>query len=261
MLKDAIMFIREGAVNFQHTGTIFATSSWAAKELSHPINGSHLINNIQKESNFLNKDSVKVFSKKVHLSIENGDDSKMRTPLSILELGAGTGSVTEQILAKMNSEDTLMICEINPSFMRQLKSKLEKNQNFQTHRSRITFFTGPVQELPEDTSYNAFIASLPFLNFDIETVNDIFTKLERIAQPESVMTYYEYIGLRRIGKVLSPQTRRERLHQIDSFFREKHASQKLFHKRVWLNMLPIKIHTLKIGAESALLAQEQSLSL
>jgi phosphatidylethanolamine/phosphatidyl-N-methylethanolamine N-methyltransferase len=210
MIREAFVFLREGVLNFRYTGTICATSSWAAKALVNPLR-------------------------------------EARSPQRILELGPGTGSVTVEILKDMIPGDKLTICEINPRFMDALKRRLEENSDFQERKEDVEFFCGPVQDLPEKGTYDVIVCALPFLNFEIETVREIFQKLHRMSTDETVMTYYEYIGLRRVSKVVSSPERKQRILEIDSFFKDKHARDKIGHERVWLNFLPINIYTLRLA--------------
>lgn len=207
-----IKFIRESCLEFQLTGTIFPTSKWAAEKMTEPI-----------RSDFAGGKR------------------------NILELGPGTGPVTVKILADMNEDDTLTVCEINPRFMQILKTILNENLDFQRHRERVRFFCCPAQELPEDATYDVIVCSLPFLNFDLRTVRQIFNKLVSLSHEETLMTNYEYIGLRGIGKFMSPRKRRRRIYQVDRFFRT-FAPNPLRQTKVWLNVLPINIYTRKLAA-------------
>jgi phospholipid N-methyltransferase len=212
MIKDNFVFLKEFIVEFQTTGSCFPTSKKAASELTVPLRGR-------------------------------------RTPKRILELGPGTGSVTFPIIESMIPGDTLSICEINPRFMRELKTKLEKNATYQKFKSQINFYECPIQEFPEsDQKFDVIVCSLPFLNFDRPMVEDIFAKLTRLSTQNAVMTYYQYIGLRSIGKNFGSKEVKQRMCELDSFFdstSEKHQSKR---KRVWLNMLPINVYTLQLAA-------------
>lgn len=164
--------------------------------------------------------------------------------LKILELGPGTGSVTLRILEEMREGDELTVCEINPRFMALLKDRLKNNRNFIRHRAHIMFHQCPAQELPESDVFDVIICALPFLNFELRTVKDIFAKLRRISSDDTIMTYYEYIGLRRFGLLLSPTRRKVRMRQLGRFFEgvfEHHLCER--HK-IWANMLPINVYLL-----------------
>ncbi|MFM1848977.1 MAG: hypothetical protein RL417_2451 [Pseudomonadota bacterium] len=211
MLKDNLVFFRECIKEFEKTGTAWPTSKWAANALTDPLRDR--------------------WSSK-----------------RILEIGPGTGSVTVQILRDMLPEDRLMICEINPRFMATLKENLAANPDFLKHSDRIEFFEGPIQALPEHQDYDVVVCALPFLNFDLKTVKEIFAKLKTIAAPNAVMTYYQYIGLRSLSRTVSTPRTRQRMRELDTFFDSMYAKHLTCKKRVWLNLLPINIYTLDIAA-------------
>ena len=212
MIRENVVFLREFLTEFHNTGTCFPTSKWAALELTEPLRGK-------------------------------------RDPLNILELGPGTGSVTVQILRDMGPQDRLTICEINERFMKALKERMAVNPDFHRHRDRITFFQGPVQELPEVGRFEVIVCALPFLNFDRETCQTILSKLQRVSTDSTVMTYYQYIGLRHLGLLISSPKRRDRLVQLKDFFKELHRHQRR-RTRVWLNVLPINIYTVQLEPSS-----------
>lgn len=214
MIKDNVAFLKEFIKEFQTTGTMFPSSKWAAQALTNPLR-------------------------------------KSRTPQNILELGPGTGPVTVKILDDMQQGDHLVTCEINPRFMAVLKENLSSYPNFLKHKNNVEFFLGPIQELPETRKFDTIVCALPFLNFELKTVEEIFSKLERLSSPDTKMTYYEYIGLRSLGKVVSMPDRKKRLKEIDCFFKKIYKNRPVQRERVWLNLLPINIYTLDFNNSQA----------
>lgn len=167
--------------------------------------------------------------------------------MDVLELGPGTGSVTVEILKALGDSDSLTICEINPRFMRALKERLCDNPDFIRHSARISFFEGPVQELPENSRYDVIVCALPFLNFDVATVREIFQKIEGVSKPNAVLTYYEYIGIRSASLAVSLPKRKERIRELDIFFHSIAGAHPMERKKVWLNLLPIYVYTLTLA--------------
>lgn len=208
-MKETFLFITNAVSSFRDTGSLFPTSRWAAEALTSPLRSPGLLN---------------------------------RSKRKILELGPGTGSVTVQILKDMREDDELLICELNPKFMKVLQESLKDNYYFRKHQSRISFFLGPAQELPEDKIFDVIVCALPFLNFDCETANSIFEKIKKLSNNETLMTYYQYIGLKKLGQLL-PE-RRERLKHLIPVFDSVLQTHKA-RKRVWLNMSPIDVFTMK----------------
>jgi phospholipid N-methyltransferase len=212
MLKENLVFLREFLLEFKTTGACFPTSRWAAQALITPLR------------------------------------DPTRKNKNILELGPGTGSVTLPIIREMKAGDRLTICEINPRFMAALKEKLEEDASFQRVRDQVFFFEGAAQDLPSDICYDIIVCALPFVNFDLETVQAIFQKLRRISSPDTLMTYYEYIGLRKFNEAVSAPERRERMEEVSSFLKKSGSLSYLGRERVWLNVLPINIYTVKPSA-------------
>ncbi len=208
-IRDNVVFLREFIQEFETTGAAFPTSKWAAHALTHTL-------------------------------------ASPRKPLTILEVGPGTGAVTERILEKLQEGDHLTICEINPRFMKLLKAKLALKPNFKKHQDRIRFFEGPIQDLPEDRQYDVIVSALPFLNFDISLVREIFEKLGRLSKEQTTMTYYEYIGLRSIARVVSSPRKKQRMKELDAFFHEIAKTNPMQCTKIWLNVLPINVYTLDV---------------
>jgi phosphatidylethanolamine/phosphatidyl-N-methylethanolamine N-methyltransferase len=212
MIKENLVFLREFLLEFKTTGACFPTSKWAANALITPL----------REPN--------------------------RKPKRILELGPGTGSVTIPLINEMREGDLLTICEINPRFMKALKETLEREEAFRVKRNQIEFFEGAAQNIPLGAPYDVIVCALPFLNFDLETVQQIFARLRLVSTPDTLMTYYEYIGARKFNQTLGAQSRKDRISQVNGFLRESGAVCNIDCTKVWLNLFPINIYTVKPAA-------------
>lgn len=212
MFKENLVFLREFLLEFKTTGACFPTSRWAAQVLITPLRATD------------------------------------RGPKNILELGPGTGSVTMPLLKELRPGDHLTICEINPRFMKSLKKTLEADEDYQQVRNQVSFFLGAAQDLPSDRVYDIIVCALPFVNFDLETVQAIFSKLREISSPATLMTYYEYIGVRKFNETIGAPDRRDRIAQVHDYLTESGYISYLKRERVWLNLLPINIYTVRPAA-------------
>jgi phosphatidylethanolamine/phosphatidyl-N-methylethanolamine N-methyltransferase len=212
MLKENLVFLREFLLEFKTTGACFPTSKWAAQALITPLRDPN------------------------------------RGPKNILELGPGTGSVTLPIIKELRPGDHLTICEINPRFMKSLKETLEAQDGYERVRDQISFFLGAAQDLPTDRVYDIIVCALPFVNFDLLTVQAIFSKLREISSRNTLMTYYEYIGMRKFNQAMAAPDRRERVVKVNEYLKESGSLSYLGRERVWLNLLPINIYTIKPAA-------------
>lgn len=203
-MKENIVFLRECLQEFDATGSICPTSRWAAQALIEPLRG--------------------------------GSQGR-----KILEVGPGTGSVTVHILDAMRPDDELIICELNPRFMKALKENIAEHPGFIRNRERISFFEGPVQSLPSDNKFDLIICAIPFLNLPFEITREIFLKFDELSYPHTSLTYYEYMGLRQLGKAVSAGNRK-RFTELENFIASHYDESLRSKKRVWLNFLPINVY-------------------
>lgn len=210
-LQENLVVLRESITQFKYTGCLWSSSKYAARALTHQL----------KED---------------------------RKPMRILEVGPGAGPVTVEILDRMQVGDSLTICEINPNFMAILKKRLQNDEGYIRHADRVEFFTGPVQDLPEDQQFDIIVCALPFLNFDLTTVKEIFAKFRRLCTESGEMNYFEYMGLRNLSKVISPPKRKMRMNEIDGYISEIQKANQIGCRKVWKNLLPINVYTLDLAA-------------
>jgi phosphatidylethanolamine/phosphatidyl-N-methylethanolamine N-methyltransferase len=216
-IKSKFVFFAQFFKEFQAMGSFCSTSKWAAKALTEPLVGP-------------------------------------RKTMRILEAGPGTGSVTDQILKRMRTGDELVLCELNPRLMAILKRNLARHPLFDIHKNRISFFEGPVQELPGSQPFDVIVCAIPFLNLPVPVVKEIFARFRELSHEKTVMTYYEYIMMRELGKAIS-KTRRSRVSQLEPFLQEVWEQTNTQRKQVWRNVLPVNVYRLEsLGQAPALAA-------
>lgn len=136
--------------------------------------------------------------------------------LRILEVGAGTGSVTKQILKMMKPVDNLTICEINPKFVEILKDNLIKSDYFLKNQQRISIVQAPVQDFGSDIrKFDLIISSLPFANFGPELVQDILDCYKRMLMDDGQVVFFQYIGLKKIVRLFASEGTKRRVAEVE----------------------------------------------
>jgi phosphatidylethanolamine/phosphatidyl-N-methylethanolamine N-methyltransferase len=138
----------------------------------------------------------------------------------VLELGPGTGAVTQALIEHGLREDRLVAIEHNPKLAELLREKFPRAQ----------IITGDAWDLDEllrecdepVESVGAVISSLPLLNFPLEEAETLTRKIQAILEPEGKWVQYSY----HLGNA-----------------RHKSASrfQRLSSKIVWLNFPPARV--------------------
>jgi phosphatidylethanolamine/phosphatidyl-N-methylethanolamine N-methyltransferase len=138
----------------------------------------------------------------------------------VLELGPGTGAVTEALIERGLREDRLIAIEHNPKMARLLREKFPRAQ----------IITGDAWKLDEllrgrhqpIESVGTVFSSLPLLNFPPEQAELLAQKIRAVLQPQGNWVQYSY----HLGK---KQARGSSCFQL-------HAS-----KIVWLNLPPARV--------------------
>jgi phosphatidylethanolamine/phosphatidyl-N-methylethanolamine N-methyltransferase len=144
-----------------------------------------------------------------------------RNPESfVLELGPGTGAVTDALFKHGLREDRLVAIEYNPNLAKLLRKRF-------CHAHIITGDAWELDtllaELPQPVeSVGAVISSLPLLNFSKAQANALAQKIRSILEPRGRWVQYSY------------QIVKDRSRGADDF-------KLLASKIVWFNLPPARV--------------------
>ena len=154
----------------------------------------------------------------------------------ILEVGGGTGTVTEQIVSKLSSNDKLDVVEIDASLSQHLRKKFKKHKNVTIHQCSITDFNPGVK-------YSQIISTLPFNSFDVTFAKNVMNKFEELSGEGGRLSYVEYVGS--ACKQYIPFIEgRENVKEVKKFltsYRTNHTGEKVIK---WFNFPPIYVYHL-----------------
>ncbi len=171
---------------------------------------------IAPSSKFLAKDLVSQFRKKI-------SDSNCPS-LNILEIGAGTGPLTKQIIKHLRPQDRLDVVEIHKKFFQIVKTKYRQS-NIQAYHNDILNFES-------DHQYDFIFSSLPYENMPEDICRKIWEKKLKLCAPEAYISYFKYIKFRNFKS------------DFEEKVVEKYSHEKKF---VLLNLPPAKVYTLEIN--------------
>lgn len=174
---------------------------------------------VAPSSKFLAKDLVEQLKDKL-------SDSNCHS-LNILEVGAGTGSLTKQIAKQLRPQDSLDIVEIHKKFYQIIGSKYRHNNNIRIHHSDVLNFH-PQQK------YDFIFSSLPYENMPEEITRQIWEKKLTLCNPKAFISYFKYLKFRNFKSDFEEQI-------VNTFEHNK--------KIVFLNIPPAKIYTLEINKD------------
>jgi phosphatidylethanolamine/phosphatidyl-N-methylethanolamine N-methyltransferase len=138
----------------------------------------------------------------------------------VLELGPGTGAVTEALIKRGLREDRLVAIERNPKMARLLREKFPRAQIIIGDAWHLDHLLRSRREPVE--SVGAVISSLPLLNFPHEEAEALTQKIRTVLEPDGNWVQYSYhLGKNQIRGAASFQLRASKI--------------------VWLNFPPARV--------------------
>jgi len=166
----------------------------------------------------------------------------------ILEVGPGTGAVTDHIVSAMRPNDQLILVERNEQFVEHLRGRLVDSSMLQSAANRIRLMHSGVEVLPEDEPFDLIISGLPLNNFSVESVEQILTKLRRLLSSGGTLSFFEYVAVRRAKALVSSVAERARLRGIERLFGGLLRTQEIRRDLVLANVPPAWVHHVRFTA-------------
>jgi len=195
------LFIRQARRDFLHTGAIAPSSRFLARAVTSVI-------------------------------------ASLGRPVEVLEAGAGTGALTEEILRRLPDGSHLDIYEINPIFSGHLERRFGG-------RERVSVINRKVQEIPAGSHYDAIVSGLPLNNFEPSLVKEILSRLFEALRPGGVLTYFEYLLIRELKSLATGRQERQRLRRVGRVTGGYLQKYEFRRDAVILNIPPAVVHHLR----------------
>ncbi|NAS31065.1 methyltransferase domain-containing protein [Flavobacteriaceae bacterium R38] len=132
------------------------------------------------------KQTGSLFRSSKFLAEKLTDSLSPKENMVIVELGAGDGVITKQILAKMGADSKLYSYEINPIFVPRLNAIGDE---------RLTVLNSSVAEITSDFKENEVdmvISSLPLTNFDHAFKKQLMKDVKVLLKSEGQFIQYQY---------------------------------------------------------------------
>ena len=203
MLKDLRLFYSEFRRNFITTGAIAPSSPLLAKAMIFPLK------------------------------------QRRTEPIRVLEVGAGTGAITQRLLRELRAGDSLDIYELNPRFFLVLRENLPFTE-YISRGIKCNLHNKDVRLLPDKALFDFIISGLPLNNFEPQTVEEFFDTFLNHLSPGGVLAYFEYIGTREFQSKISKGLERERLVRVGIAVKSFLQKYQYDSNHVWWNLPPAK---------------------
>lgn len=203
-IRDYFTFFRQFRSRFETTGAIAPSSGFLARAMAKPLKRR---------------------------------DAK-KGPVRVLEIGPGTGAVTNTLVKHIQAEDTFDLVELNEVFAQTLDDRFENDPKWNRVRKNATVHVRPLQDFPIDKPYNYIISGLPLNNFPADLVTEITDCYFKLLAPGGVLSYFEYMYIRSIRKRIGKQSERARLSSIDDTLGGYVKSHRFKRNWIFVNIPP-----------------------
>ena len=207
-MRDHFEFLRQFRQRFETTGAIAPSSRYLAAAMTGPLK------------------------------------SRDR-PARVLEVGPGTGAVTRRIVKLLKPDDRFDLVELNETFAGMLTRRFEQDPAYRAVADRSRVHVCPLQQFDAEGPFDYIISGLPLNNFSPELVGEIVERYFQLLAPGGVLSYFEYMYVRPVRKLVSKPAERQRLTQLDEILHpvlERHRFQRNW---VFVNVPPAWVQHLR----------------
>ena len=169
-------------------------------------------------------------------------------PRRLLEVGPGTGSVTAEIIRAMRPNDRLELVELNDDFVAHLRNRFANDPTFMAVANRSEIHHAPVERLSADHAYDVIVSGLPLNNFEVAEVENILATFRRLMKPGGVVSFFEYVAIRKVKACVSGGSTRYRLRGIAAAL-DRFCETEVRRDCVVWNVTPAWVHHVRLGGK------------
>lgn len=166
-------------------------------------------------------------------------------PGRILEIGPGTGAVTKRIVRLLRPEDRFDLVELNETFAGLLRERFASDPSFRSVADRSQVHVCPIQEFNATEPYDIIISGLPLNNFPAELVRSIFETYFKLLAPGGMLSYFEYMYVRPLRKLIAKHDEKARLNELDHIANKYLAEYRIDRSWVFVNLPPAWVQHLR----------------
>ncbi len=129
-------------------------------------------------------------------------------PLRVLEIGAGVGPVTEELVARLLPGDRLDVVELNPEFCTVLRQRFAgAGVEPAVHQVSILDFAPGIR-------YHHIVSGLPLANFPSEMVENIYARIFELLEFNGSFVMFEHVMGRELLNTFTTGQARQRIERI-----------------------------------------------
>jgi len=206
--SDHLLFFRQFREQFETTGAIAPSSRFLANAITEPFR---------------------------HRSI----------PARLLEVGPGTGAFTRTIVRHLNLDERFDLVELNTEFAQRLERRFAEERHFRAVGQQSRVHACAVQDFEADTPYDFIISGLPLNNFSADLVRQLFDSWFGLLAPGGVLSYFEYMYVRPIRRLVARGDEKTRLSSLDEIIGARIERHRFRRDWVFVNCPPAWVQHLR----------------
>ncbi len=172
------------------------------------------------------------------------DDREALGPRQILEVGPGSGAVTARLVQVLRPDDQLTLVEVNDEFVRHLDARFSGEPAFVAAADRCKLLHCRLEDHDAEHRYDRIVSGLPLNNFAADEVRQILDVFQRLAKPGGILSFFEYVAVRRAKRLVSGRSERQRLREIGTLIGGL-ADREVRRDCVIWNVTPAWVHHIK----------------
>ncbi|KZM72860.1 class I SAM-dependent methyltransferase [Nocardia terpenica] len=170
-----------------------------------------------------------------------------RQPVTVLEVGAGTGPITRELLTLLGPDDQLDVVEANACFVERLRGLVGAHADAD---DRIRVLHKRAEEIPGECCYDAIISGLPFTNFPPAQVDTIMSRYLELLRPGGALTYFAYRGTSVARRLVSSRAETARHREVERILDDYQNRYGTGVVTVWGNLPPAWARSLRRPGDS-----------
>ncbi|MET8978175.1 methyltransferase [Streptomyces sp. NPDC004539] len=159
-------------------------------------------------------------------------------PLSVLEVGAGTGPFTRALADRLPRGSRFDVVEANPRFATRLRTLTATHPRLTAHSVRAEVHETYLEDFKTDERYDVVVSGLPLTNFAPAQVDLIMSRLIELLHPGGTLTYFAYLGTRRARALTASRAEARRHAAVDEVMAGYQRRYAVGRWTVWANLPP-----------------------
>lgn len=155
-------------------------------------------------------------------------------PKYFLEVGPGTGVVTEELVRRLGPDDLLDVVELDKKMATELQKKYSGNKHVVVHHCSITDWKPRYR-------YDGVVVGIPFNALSFGLVESIWGHIATLVKKGAVTSYFSYLWLARIKKALLAREEKQDFKKIQRYLESQNKQYGIGSREVLPNMPPAKV--------------------